>query len=518
MGVSTSGEFGYVAGEGGHIDIRHLSDGTFAGSKDIASESPLSGIFVDPANSEVWLIKPDRTIEVHAAAIAIDSTGSDGPVDGAPDFDTIYAGKFCRIVLSDSRNLAPPPKDHPKSGDLLSVVHRNQFGRYVDGKWREWPASVINGRSYQLKGSNCVPSAAAMALDRHTHGRVRITPPDMREYMRDTSGETNLVQVKAAWNRIGPGYTFNYEYDGRFSQLMERLREGRGVVVLGDFHGIPPKYKCQSGYVGEHGLYLHRVTRDGRIEVHDPLCRSGARYIPVVHVRKYCSVYSNNREGWADYGWTSDTTKTPGAATQKSRSFFVVWSEGTYVNELVSGGVGQPLSQTRRWEPGDQKSGFLSGSKVTVQAPDIVIRGEEARVNEWDPVTMGYGRKYSDDDRAYYRAKGGSVDSAVYSIGWNLVPWDIPVSTFSGPPPPWPQGEAYLAQMLAKFNREQGTQVLGIVNRGNIWTQIRLGGRYTLQVSLQGPYPAGLTGEIRVVAFSPDEQSGVLQIQAEWLG
>lgn len=525
-GVSVSGPVAYVAAASGRIEMRFTKDGARAGSKDL--DFGVGVMFVDPLNSEVWLVESggSRNVRLYSASIAVDEVGDAGPVDGAPGFPAISRGRFVRIVMADTRDIGEPPESGQKG--LIPVLHRNQHGRYTPSgkawlpeseragqRWTEWPDSW--GRSYNRQ--NCSWASGAMLLDRHTRGAKRKTPPQMREAAGDRAGRNNFAEQSDAWKAFGED--FNYSLAGKWSDCIERLREGRGILLKTDFDGIPEKYRCQSGYRGDHALYLHRLLGD-TIQVHDPLCRASKK-IPIEHVKRAAGIYvsARNGQGKADFGWSRDTTrKTQTPGTQgTARSFFVVWSEGKWTDEVSPGGPGQASVTTRRWDPGEQKKGFKERSKVTIANPAQVIHGEEGRVADWNPTTMGYGRSFTDANpdgskKVYYQTKGGDKR---WSQGWHLVPWDIPLSTFTLVPPAWPEGEAYLRNLLERYNREQGAQTLGVVNLDSVWTHITLGGVYSLNVSLQGP-DGGIVGKVRVVQFSPDPNNGVMQVMAEWVG
>lgn len=101
---------------------------------------------------------------------------------------------------------------------------------------------------------------------------------------------------------------------------------------------------------------------------------------------------------------------------------------------------------------------------------------------------------------------------------WFLTPWDVPASRFLPTvPQSWPRGEEYLGRIIVKRNRAHGAQAFEVLNIGGLWSEIERGGLYTLDVGLQGPYPTGVQGVIRVTEFSPNESTGQLQILGEWI-
>jgi hypothetical protein len=170
----------------------------------------------------------------------------------------------------------------------------------------------------------------------------------------------------------------------------------------------------------------------------------------------------------------------------------------------VAGWCPAPVTQ-----PADG-SNVLNLGAIRLSGAQVVIQGEEGRVDQWDPVSMGYGVK----GWSYY----GTMGTAYFTPdAWYLKPWDVAPAVFQPAEPDWPEGAAYLADMLVRFNREQGAQALEVVNRNGLWEKIVLGGIYAYQQGLQGPYPDGISGFIRVVSFSPDEYAGTMQLLAEWV-
>lgn len=503
VGVSVSGGVAYLAGRGGRIEMRFTEDGAFAGSK-THDWDKVDGLFVDPVNTEVWVAEDHGSgyavIGVYAAAVAVASVDEPSTVDGAPGFPALAKGTFVRVVMTDNRDLGAPPETGQRG--ILPIHHLNQFGRYVNGTWVPWNTAYDH--------VNCIYTSGAMLLERHTRGKLRKTPPQMRTAAGAGHRANNFDELEDAWKHFGE--TLHYAIGvrgGRWNDLLARIREGRGIVVKTDFDGIPEKYRCQAGYRGDHGLYLHRLLPDGTFEVNDPLCRAKKR-IPAQYIRRAAGLYVSKKDGLgkADFAWSKVTTLPRKVDSGDSRNVFLVWSSGRWVTEVTPNAPGEPSTLTKRWDPGDQKSGFKKRSAITLASPTVVVYGEEGRVADWDPITMGYGR----EGTHYYKTKSGDW---VKSTGWYLVPWDRPVSEFSLGAPRWDDGEAYLTRMLNRYNREQGSQVLGVVNVDSVWQHMVLGGIYNLDVSLQGP-EGGIAGHVRVVSMSPDPTSGTMQVLAEW--
>lgn len=495
-GVSASGDFLYVLGRQGEIEIWNVgSSPGIAGSFQTSNpegEQP-RGIFVDPSNSQVWLWYEGQLVSLYSAAIAVDSSDGGGPVDGVPGFDQISSGAFVRIVMSHTRDLGEPPE---AIRGIKKVLHRNQFGRYVDGVWRSWGT--------KFDKYNCSFAAHAMLLDRHTYGKDRVPPKRLRWLSGDRSGGSNMKFNAIAWKELG--YKLNYTNDGPWSGVIDKLREGRGVVLFGDMDQIPTRYQCQANYGGNHAVYVHKIDGEGRFVVHDPLCRKLKR-IPAYWMRRYAGKFKGQM-GRAVYSWSRVTSQKTKATD--ARSHFVVWSEGEYKDIFSPGAPGEPATVTRTWDPKKQKSGFKKESQITLESPEQVILGEEGRVADWVPTEMGYGV----NGKHYYQARDGTI---MESNGWHLKPWDVPLSEFALGQPDWPEGKAYLARLMNKYNREQGAQVLNVVNVNGVWNDIVLGGVYSIDCSLVGAYQSGITGTVRVITYSPDIHNGQMQVLAEWI-
>lgn len=134
------------------------------------------------------------------------------------------------------------------------------------------PASrcVIDGK---LMGwLNCTPGAFAMAIEKATLGRIRLTACDVRRRTGDTSGGTTLEQCARVARALGVAVSV---YDaGNLAtptQVARWLRAGRGVVVQGNTSAMlsHPGQRSTGGPVN-HALYGNEVrggTTDNPSEV-----------------------------------------------------------------------------------------------------------------------------------------------------------------------------------------------------------------------------------------------------------
>ena len=151
-------------------------------------------------------------------------------------------------------------------------------------QWQLGPNAAPTG------GWDCTAYSAAMALDRATMGGTTATGRQVRlasdePYPDPRSPGLNLAQVivvAAKWhvdlvNRRGAPW----------SAVMAMLREGRGVVLQGDYDQIPAGFSGQLSFKGDHALFVNHITGDGDLYDMDPLRKAGAIEIPEKVARAY---------------------------------------------------------------------------------------------------------------------------------------------------------------------------------------------------------------------------------------
>jgi LysM repeat protein len=198
----------------------------------------------------------------------------------------------------------------------------------------------------------------------------------------------------------------------------------------------------------------------------------------------------------------------PPAALTK---YLIVYTPGHWVLEAIPGPPGETAIIQRTWEETHpQIVGFVNSNTCTPQKPKCIIQGEEGRVDDWDPGRDGYGIYV--EEQKYITSKGHTKREGP---GWYPADWDVPESNWTIGQQPWPKGEQYLADYLARRNREITIQTFHITNEGGIWEQVARGATFTLTVAEQGPVDAPTTKVIRVLAFSPSEAAGEMEITAE---
>jgi hypothetical protein len=410
---------------------------------------------------------------------------------------------------------------------------------------------------------NCVYAAGAMALARHTNNAIATENhfPYAGE-LRNYSGDDNLTgstfdQLKRAWRGWGAA---NHQYYGLtapddfvldvvhnedWDNFIRNVASGRGAVIGVSMDKIPPRYQCwcrrnNPGWKcvhARHALYINEVRGNGDLLVFDPVCKKSdkidtryanlndldpgytgitteaqPKWVPAYLIRDAAyKLHGGHKVGVA---YTRRTAPVAGYGLGPAGTTYVVWCEGdweTVINEASQ--PGYPAVIESQWQVEEQKEGW-GPEGMELADPEQVIRGEEGFVNSWSPTANGYGVK----GRAYYHA-GSIMGPAVKTppSHWYLHPWDIPTEEFYIDPPAWPEGEDYLKAAMERQNREASRQMVTVVNRGNLWSQIDLGALLTLDLGAQGPYPDGIYGTVRVVGFMPDEDSGTCQLMCEWV-
>lgn len=139
-------------------------------------------------------------------------------------------------------------------------------------------------------GVDCTAYAAAMALDRATLGGTQVTGRQVRlasdePYPDPLSPGLNLTQVGVVASR------WHVELTNRthapWSAVMGMLKQGRAVVLQGDYDQIPPGFSGQLSFKGDHAVEVNHVTGDGDLYWMDPLRQKGAVEIPEDVARAY---------------------------------------------------------------------------------------------------------------------------------------------------------------------------------------------------------------------------------------
>lgn len=200
---------------------------------------------------------------------------------------------------------------------------------------------------------------------------------------------------------------------------------------------------------------------------------------------------------------TGDRGKPP------TNKLIVIYSPGSWQDTTVKN-VGQPDQLSRTWVTGTQVIGISTTSDAPEQTHDIIIEGEEGRLQDWKPETDGYGKIR----HLMYKTPSGHAIGPLG--GWFPAAWDIPDSEWAYENPGFPEGEAYLSAYLDRHNREQMIQTVKAVNRDGLWNHVDRGATFPFVGTLRGPVGVGIVGTVRITGFSPDENAGYCELRGEW--
>lgn len=80
----------------------------------------------------------------------------------------------------------------------------------------------------------------------------------------------------------------------------------------------------------------------------------------------------------------------------------------------------------------------------------------------------------------------------------------------------WPEGEAYANNLLARLNRPHRLLSLNVANEHDDWSTFSYGSVHAVNIDTEGP-PGGVTGTVRCVGFSPDEDAGTMEVVVEFI-
>jgi hypothetical protein len=122
----------------------------------------------------------------------------------------------------------------------------------------------------------CGLTSAAMALDWHTRGAVQVWGGELIPWCGRTEAEiiaapgTNLGNAAQAWTHWGQ--YLSIRSGQTFDNLLAALREGRAIVLAGDYDQFSLAERCQDSFLGNHGILVLPYYSDGRWVVGDPLC------------------------------------------------------------------------------------------------------------------------------------------------------------------------------------------------------------------------------------------------------
>lgn len=121
----------------------------------------------------------------------------------------------------------------------------------------------------------CTLESGAMALDWETRGAVQVWGGELIPWTGRTEASiaasgTNLGNVRQAW--LHWGKSLSVRSGQSWTQLMQCLAQGRGVILQGDYDQFSRAEKCQVGFERDHAIFLLPFMVGSKILTGDPLC------------------------------------------------------------------------------------------------------------------------------------------------------------------------------------------------------------------------------------------------------
>lgn len=153
---------------------------------------------------------------------------------------------------------------------------------------------IVAGDKYG--GYNCTAYSAAMAIDRATMGGTLVTGKLIRQNSNEpvpdpASPGLSLPQI------VNVAFKWHVELENRggapWTAFIKALKEGRGVVLQGDYDQLGSEYSCQSSFKGNHAVYVNHVTGNDELYWYDPLC-SGPRNVPMATGKAYAEKFAKS--------------------------------------------------------------------------------------------------------------------------------------------------------------------------------------------------------------------------------
>ena len=231
-----------------------------------------------------------------------------------------------------------------------------------------------------LASTNCGAASGAMLVDQATLGLKDPSPEMFRRQTGDMEGGLMLGAIQTAMEYFGvPVTTYDYTDDLRWEELLSMLKSGRFAVVSGDYDALPPKYRGDKDFLGNHSVMYQAVTASG-IRVGDPLndgrrpgIPKGWQVWPTSVARDYVMRFSQPFPGGV-YAVVMQKRQVEVRVIANVRlhpdrnAFILATLKGG--KRLTYGGTvkGQPINGNRTWfqvwVPGAEKVGYTHSSVV----------------------------------------------------------------------------------------------------------------------------------------------------------
>src|SRR3990172_2907708 len=193
---------------------------------------------------------------------------------------------------------------------------------------------------------DCVWAAASMLLDKWTNGQTTVDRERLRALSGDLDGGSSLVHVQRAFAKLGIAMTASPIAGDSitWNELLDRLGQGGGAILLGDYGKLPRKYGRwdpsfweNEGVLDDHALYLDSYDRErGVVLVMDPLAPAGwaGGWVPVKALKRFA---------WHGRGGAIWTAMTPVARAAPFEG--VAFGDPAITAEPTSFSVNWPIAQ-----------------------------------------------------------------------------------------------------------------------------------------------------------------------------
>jgi hypothetical protein len=143
-------------------------------------------------------------------------------------------------------------------------------------------------------GWNCGAYSMAMAIDKATGGAVQVTGHTIRHLTGERwNTGLSLPEIIVAANKLRVPVT---DRSGeRWNGLLAALRQGRGVILQGDYDVIPDYLSGQPSFDGRHAIYINHIGSTDRLYVMDPLRERGPLWMDQSLIRRFAEKLSRAR-------------------------------------------------------------------------------------------------------------------------------------------------------------------------------------------------------------------------------
>lgn len=146
---------------------------------------------------------------------------------------------------------------------------------------------------------DCAWAAAAMLMDKWTNGVTVVSRERLRTLSGDLTGGSNLGDVRRSFAQVGLELRWSPSGGDTITWpvLLDRLRNGSGAILLGDYANLPRRYGRwdptlwqNTDTLDDHALYLDGYDpKTRRILVMDPVAPAGwdGEWVPVSALKAF---------------------------------------------------------------------------------------------------------------------------------------------------------------------------------------------------------------------------------------